>query len=292
MNEASKGSAQRSSWVAVTAGVIGGVLLLGTVSTAAVAGVTAANYDGTEKRQRLTEGADGIVQIDVEASAAKFRIDCETAPAPSGGSAGSRGEDSFTLVTSGSSREWRMVRSGDTLHVEPVKRWFGGFSLFGSGDNRMQEVSLSLPASACDGSKPLDAEVDLGAGEVLVNGSYGLLDVSVGAGNARIEGTALNLELDVSAGEVVLDMSDVRTADLSVSAGSLWGSLSGTAPKQIDIEVSAGDAELTVPDEVYAVRSDVSAGDFEHSLRTDQSVLGHEINVEVSAGSLSLHPAR
>ena len=88
MNEARKGSAQRSSWVAVTAGVLGGVLLLGTVGTAAVAGVAAANYDGTEKRQRLTESADGIVQIDVEASAAKFRIDCETAPAPGGDSRG------------------------------------------------------------------------------------------------------------------------------------------------------------------------------------------------------------
>ncbi len=287
MTETNNESTRRSSWVAVTAGVLGGVLLLGTVSTAAVAGVAAASYDRTEKRQRLTESADGIVRIDVEASAAKFRIDCESASAPAGDS-----EGSFALVTSGSSREWRMVRSGDTLRVEPVKRWFGGFSLLWSGDNRMQEVSLSLPASACDGSKPLDAEVDLGAGEVLVNGSYGVLDVSVGAGNARIEGTALNLELEVSAGEAVLDMSDVRTADLSVSAGSLWGGFSGTAPKQIDIEVSAGDAELTLPDEVYAVRSNVSAGDFEHSLRADQSVLGHEINVEVSAGSLSLQAER
>ena len=97
-------------------------------------------FGHADLRLRLTEGADGIVQIDVEASAAKFRIDCETAPAPSGDSAGSGGEDSFTLVTSGSSREWRMVRSGDTLHVEPVKRWFNGFSLFGSGDHRMQDL--------------------------------------------------------------------------------------------------------------------------------------------------------
>lgn len=292
MTEANKGSAQRSSWVAVAVGVLGGVLLLGTVSTAAVAGVVAANYDSTEKRQRLTESAEGIARIDVEASAAKFRIDCESALALGDDSAATTGEGSFALATSGSSREWRMVRHGDTLRVEPVKRWFGEFSLFGSGDNRMQEVSLSLPESACDGSKPLDAEVDLGAGEMLVKGSYGVLDLSVGAGNARIEGTASNLELEVSAGEAVLDMSDVRAADLSVSAGKLWGTFSGTAPKQIDIEVSAGGAELRLPDEIYAVRSDVSAGDFENSLRTDQGPLKHEINVELSAGSLSLQPAR
>lgn len=290
MTEVNRGSTGPSTWVAVTVGVLGGVLLLGTVSTAAVAGVAAANYDGAEKRQRLTESADGIARIDVEASAAKFRIDCEGALAVGDDAEVAGGEDSFALVTSGSSREWRMERRGDTLRVEPVKRWFGAFGWFGSGDNRMQEVALSLPESACDGSKPLDAEVDLGAGEMRVNGSYGVLDLSVGAGNARIEGTALNLELEVSAGEAVLDMRDVRTADLSVSAGKLRGGFSGAAPKQIDIEVSAGGAELRLPDEVYAVRPEVSAGDLENSLRTDSGASDHEIDIELSAGSLSLRP--
>lgn len=292
MTEANRGSIQRSGWVAIAAGVLGGVLLLGTVSTAAVAGVAAANYDGKERRQLLTESADGISKIDVEASAAKFQIDCASALAFGSDDEALEKEASFALITSGSSREWRMIRRGDTLRVEPVKRWLGEFSLFGSGDNRMQEVTLSLPESACDGSKPLDAEVDLGAGEMRVNGSYGLLDLSVGAGNARLEGTAVNLELEVSAGEAVLDLRDVRTADLSVSAGKLWGTIAGTAPKQVDIEVSAGDAELTLPDEVYAVSSDISAGDLENLLRTSDGVTDREINVELSAGSLLLRPQR
>lgn len=293
MTETGRGSTRGSGWVAAAVGALGGVLLLGTVATAAVAGVVAANYDSEEKSQRLTESADGISRIDVDVSAARFTVGCNTALALDADGRAIEGDDqSFFLATSGGSREWRMVRHGDTLKVEPVNRWFGGLVPFGLGEQRAQDVSLLLPESACDGSNPLDADLDLGAGNLQVDGTFGLLDLSIGAGNARVEGTALNLELDVSAGEAVLDMLDVRTADLSVSAGKLRGEFAGAAPKQIDIEVSAGGSELTLPDEVYAVRSDVSAGDFENSLRTDKSVTDHEIDVELSAGSLSLRPSR
>ena len=54
--------------------------------------------------------------------------------------------------------------------------------------------------------------------------------------------------------------------------------------------MSAGTADIWLPDEVYSVTSDVAAGDFQNALRTDNSVMTHVIEVEVAAGGLSLRP--
>lgn len=283
MSETNTTSPRRSSWVAITTGVLGGVLLLGAASSAAVAGVFTANYDSAAKPQLLTETAEGISEIDVDASAARFVLTCD----------GDGGDsDEFTLSTSNGSREWSMKRHGNSLRVEPVDRWFGGFSMIGPRNNRLQDVSLSLPRSACDGARPLDADLELGAGSLQVDGAFGALDLSVGAGKVWIDGSATALDADVSAGEAVFTLADVRTAEISVSAGQLRGEFTGAAPKRVDIEVSAGSADLWLPDEVYAVTSEVAAGEFENSLRTDQSMAKREIDVEVSAGGLRLHPRR
>lgn len=290
MTENNSGLPKKQNWVAITAGVLGGVLLLGTVSTAAMAGVFAATDDGKEKSQRLFEDAAGVTRIEVDASAAKFVISCDSAGAL-GDDESSTGQDTFALLTSGGSREWRMVRHGDTLRVEPVDRGFG-LSLFGLDQYRMQNVSLAVPQSACERATPLDAELGLGAGQLQVDGRFGELSLEVGAGDARVTGEVRSLSADVSAGGATLNLSGVRTASLSVSAGDLWGDFDGAAPERIDVEVSAGSAELTLPDEVYAVTSDVSAGDLENSLRTDNGVTANTIRVEISAGSLALHPRR
>ena len=60
MSETHSAAPKRSNWVAITTGVIGGVLLLGAASTAAVAGVFTANIDPNVVPQliRLSVGPD------------------------------------------------------------------------------------------------------------------------------------------------------------------------------------------------------------------------------------------
>ncbi len=223
---------KRSNWVAITTGVIGGVLLLGAASTAAVAGVFTAHIDPNVVPQLIREDAAGIERIDVDSSAAQFVVGCEW---PEG-----KSSEEFMLSTSTGGQEWRMVRHGDTLKVEPVSRWFGGFSVIGPRSDALQAVTLLLPSSVCEGTSVLDADLEISAGDLTVDGTFGVLNLSVGAGQARIDGAVEALEVDVSAGEAVLYLSNVQTADLSVAAGSLRGVLDGTAPSRVDIEVSAG----------------------------------------------------
>lgn len=280
MTETNGAAPKRSNWVAITTGVIGGVLLLGAASTAAIAGVFTATADPNVVPQLIREEAAGIQRIDVDSSAARFTVSCEWPEEKS--------SEEFVLSTSTGGQEWRMKSRGDTLKVEPVSRWFGGFSMVGPRSDALQAVTLLLPTSVCEGANILDADLEVSAGDLTVEGAFRALDLSVGAGQARIDGTVETLEVDVSAGEAVLYLSDVQAADLSVAAGSLRGSFDGTAPSRLDIEVSAGDAAIWLPDEIYSVKSDVAVGGFENGLRTDNSVTKHEIFAEVAAGHLIL----
>lgn len=282
MSDTNGGAPKRSNWVAITTGVIGGVLLLGAASTAAVAGVFTASFDPTVVPQLIREDAAGIERVDVDSSAARFMVSCEWPEKKS--------SEDFLLSTSTGAREWRMSRLGDTLKVEPVSRWFGGFSIamVVPRSDSLQEVTLLLPSSVCEGTNVIDADLSVAAGDLTVEGGFGQLELSVGAGRARVDGTAETLEVDVSAGEAVLYLSDVRTADLSVAAGSLRANLDGAAPSRVDIDVSAGDAAICLPDEVYSVKSDFAVGGFENGLRTGRSVTNHQIFADVAAGSLIL----
>ena len=74
---------------------------------------------------------------------------------------------------------------------------------------------------------------------------------------------------DLSAGGADIDLDDVAEADFSVSAGAVDARLTGTAPRTVTVDVSAGALELTLPEAAYDVRSDVSAGEFENGPNTE-----------------------
>ena len=121
----------------------------------------------------------------------------------------------------------------------------------------------------------LDADFGLGAGDLTAEGDFGELELDLGAGRATLSGSADVLTVDVSAGRADLDLADVRSAKLTVSAGSLVGTLTGDQPDAITLDVSAGSADLTVPEGDYDVSSDVSAGDFDNRDRLDAGCLEH-----------------
>lgn len=271
----------RSNWVLITTSIVGGAVLFGTIVGAAITGIYSATRDSNVVPQLLTAEAEGITRIDVDASAARFTVTCERP--------GGADDDVFTLSTSTGEREWRMETRRGALRVEPVNRWFGGFSLIGPRSDARQDVALLLPASACEGGSPLDAGLAIGAGEMQVDGPYGELDIEIGAGEIRVDGTAREVDVEIGAGEAALYLGDVRSASLSVSAGSLRGGFEGRAPGELDIEVSAGAVDLRLPDEGYAIESSVAAGDFDNRLKTDPQA-SRQIEVDIAAGSVTLRP--
>src|SRR5699024_8477251 len=119
----------------------------------------------------------------------------------------------------------------------------------------------------------------------VADGDFNRLDVELGAGEANVSGSARELD----AGSANLNLANVQTAELEVSAARLITELTGSAPDNVNAEVSAGRLEVTLPDTEYAVNSQVSAGNLDNELQTS-SASDHRVNVEVSAGNTSLRP--
>ena len=178
---------------------------------------------------------------------------------------------------------WSLERDGDTLTVSsPRWEWGMGWVFGGSGS-----AVLLLP----DDLEGLDAELQMAAGSFHADGEFGAVGLSVGAGEVDLAGAADDLTIDLSAGRATLDLADVDTADLTVSAGSMDAALTGSQPSDIRAEVSAGSLNLVVPEGSYDVTSDVSAGNFRNSLGSDPGA-DSTISVNLSAGQVSLRSAR
>ncbi|MCK6066422.1 MULTISPECIES: hypothetical protein [Microbacterium] len=181
-------------------------------------------------------------------------------------------------VRNSTNGEWTLRHDGQTLLVHSPRVMWG--SWFGNGNGR---AILTLPAEL-EGS---DARLSVGAGSLTADGAFGELDLGMGAGEMTVTGSADMLVADVSAGRADIDIDGVREADLQVSAGDLFARLGGSAPSEVRATVSAGSLQLTLPDDVYDVRSDVSAGGFDNGLRT-ASDASAQVFVEVAAGNARL----
>lgn len=272
-------AASRSNWVAITVAVLGGTLLLGAMGTAAIAGIYAATRGEVGEAQFLTNSADGVTDLSVDATAANFTITCD-------GSVDR--QDTFEFSTDSGDRQWRMFERGGQLRIEPNEPWIG--VSFGGGSQRIQDITLGLPAQACDGSALLNADVELGAGKLLMDGNYGEVEALVEAGDFDFRGDAAQFELELAAGSANFVANNVAEGSVTVSAGKVTGEFAGSAPTLLKTEVNAGRAVLTLPDESYSVRSDVSAGSFDNGLRTEQGASEYVVKVDVSAGHLSIQP--
>jgi hypothetical protein len=158
-----------------------------------------------------------------------------------------------------------------------------GWIFGGSG-----RATLTLPQAL--ERTALDAQLSLAAGDLEATGNFGVLDIEMGAGDASVTGTARELSADVSAGRAVLELEGVRDAELTLSAGQLDARLTGDAPDQVQIDVSAGSLDLILPEGTYDVASNVSAGSVDNRLDTSSGA-GPRVVVEVSAGHVVLRSA-
>lgn len=255
--------------VMVLFSVLGGLILLAVAASTIFSSVLNFNRGSAT----VTAETSGISGVNVEANASQFNLEF--------------GEVSeATLETSGLNADgWRLTRDRNELYVEAPNQWLSWcFFNCNFGDN---QVSLVLPEELNDGS--LNANIDLAAGNIEATGTFDELGLELGAGKATINGSAQQLDAELNAGSADLQLADVQTADLSVSAGRLNTELTGRPPGNVDLGVNAGRLDLTLPDNTYSVNSEVSAGNLDNQLRTDAaSEFG--INVDLSAGNATLRP--
>jgi len=266
----SRGSAGRV--ISVVAIVVGSLVLVGAV----VPTIRGAIAEATRTTEVLTADVTGVTGLELDGAAAHVTLDFSDV-------------DEARLSLEGVRGDWRMERDGDELVVRSGDGFFGGgwgdWGVFGRSEAD-ERVVLTLPSSL----RGMDADLSLGAGELIADGEFGALDIDLGAGSVDVTGSADHLSVDMSAGSAELDLAGVRDAELSLAAGSLTGQLTGRAPDRVDLDVSAGELDLTLPDEAYAVTQDVTAGQFDNGLTVDPGS-DHVITVEVSAGRVSLRPA-
>lgn len=265
----------RSSGVAaisVVVAVVGGIALLGSGGTAAAAAAgdlwSASLPDSVQ-----TVDVDGIDGIDLDVDGSNMRIEFGDV------------DEAELSITNGRGPAWTFERDGDELTVHsPESKWGWWFSNW-FGDEEI--AVLTLPQSLNDSG--LDGDLRLDAGSLDVEGDWGHLGVEVSAGALGLDGAADSLDVQMNAGRADILLDGVNTAVLGVSAGNLDVELTGVAPTQTTIDVSAGSLDLTVPDEAYGITQEVSAGSLD--VKVDQS--GSErrmIDVTLSAGSATIRP--
>lgn len=253
--------------ILIATAVVGGLALLGAGGTGAFAAVS----DLTRSDSASTLDVTGVTSLDLEVGASDVTVEFSDV------------DQAELVVTGGRGGQWRLDRDDDELVVRSPQSFFGWS--FGNWFGNEETVVLTLPEELQ--SSRFDADLSLSAGSLDIDGEFGTLSVEVGAGALTVSGSASTVDADVNAGRAEIDLENVDDADLTVAAGRLMADFTGTAPDSVILDVSAGTLELTVPDESYDVRSEVSAGSFDN--RLDVSTTSrHSIVATVSAGSATV----
>ncbi|MGN8027782.1 DUF4097 family beta strand repeat-containing protein [Microbacterium sp. 22242] len=253
------------------AGIIVGVLALASVGGASAVAATAQAVDGSRADgSGISVDAEGVKTLSLDASAGTVTIRfADVAQA--------------TLQSAGrGSGDWKMRRQGDELIVDNPRSGFGWW--IGSWFQDGPEMQLTLPQ---DLEGTLDADLRLDAGSLDAQGRFDTLATKVSAGRLTVSGSASSVSARVDAGAADLRLSDVTTADLTMSAGQLDATISGSRPDLVKLDVSAGSMDVTVPSGSYSLTKDVSAGTLDARIPTDPSA-DHRIQVNLSAGGVTL----
>lgn len=264
---------QSARAVAITAIALGGVIAIGTVTSAA-ASTLASSAQQTTSRQVAVSGVD---QIDVDVNAGSLRVefaDVDTAE--------------LTVTGGAGAERWTLRQDGTELRVATPNHsfwWLSWPRWFGRGDSG--DGVLRLP-QALAGS---DADLELAAGSLVADGDFADLDISSGAGRVQVDGSAETVSADISAGRADLNLADVSSADLELSAGEMDATLTGAQPQTLKLRASAGSMNVTVPEGDYDVSEDTSAGRFENRIGSTPGAAS-TVSVDLSAGRIVLSTDR
>ncbi|UJP09541.1 DUF4097 domain-containing protein [Microbacterium sp. KUDC0406] len=250
--------------ITVVTAVVGGVAIAGSAAAAAFAGANQLSTGPTSTSTAVT----GVTDLDLSVDAADVRVEFYD------------GAQARLESDGGDLDGWRVYRDGDELKVRSPDRGWNWF--LPDWLHESETVTLLLPESLSG----MDADFDVQAGALHVDGEFGELDATVDAGALNLNGSARSLDADVNAGRADIALADVRDAEFTVSAGRLTAELSAV-PREVSLDVSAGQLTLTVPDDVYSIRRDVSAGTLNSDLQ-ESSSSSNRIDASVSAGTANL----
>lgn len=252
--------------LSITIAVLGaGALVIGGVATAF--GTVREATSLAPVAQSITDVA-GVEGIDIDVSAGDLRVEF--------------GGSDVTLVSTGETG-WTLARDGDQVVVSsPDEAFDFGFDWLWRDADR--SATLTLPASL----EGTDLDIDLSAGRVIAEGAFGEAEFEMSAGSLELEGSARTLEGRISAGRAIVELADVREVGIELAAGHLQGTLTGDAPAQVDLDVSAGSLDLSLPDVAYSVTHDSGAGELDLNNLQQRSDADHRIQVGVTAGKVDL----
>ena len=248
--------------------VVGGIALVGILVTTLLSSIVGQSSQGSASQ---TANATGVTQLDLNSNAGNVNIVFDDV-------------DQATLDATGQhANRWELVRRDEVLAINAPDTWFSWcwFNCEGT------EVTVTLPQELNDGS--LNAELDLNAGRLDATGNFNELAVELNAGEINVDGAARALQTEVNAGNANLQLADVETATFEVAAGRIDSELTGTAPTTTEIDVSAGQLILELPDAEYAVATDASAGSVNNNLRTAPDA-ANRLTVDIAAGDVTLRP--
>lgn len=264
--------------IMITTAIAGGLVLF-------TAGASAAFGVGEPMSARSGElstsaDAEGITGLDLDLRAGNVTLEYASV------------SEAKLEVTGPGSERWGMRRDQNTLVVESP-RLSSGFCFLGicpdGRRNGLTTVTLTLPQKFQ--RTALNVDVELAAGDFRADGTFGELSLDLGAGEATVSGSARTLDVSVHAGDYSIDLADVARAGFETAAGSGTAQLTGKAPVDIDIEISAGSLDLTIPDVEYRLDSSVTAGDIASQIRTSQTSQ-NRIEASVAAGEIVLRPGK
>jgi hypothetical protein len=173
---------------------------------------------------------------------------------------------------------WTFDQEGDSLRVASPS---GSFVDAGRG----ARATLTLPWDL-EGSG-ITADIRVTGGALELTGGFGDVTVEVAGGVATLDGAARDIDVTVTGGSATAAIMDAEAAAFEVAGGELTATLSGVTPTRTDVEVTAGSADITLPDDEYRVRVDDGVGSVDNGLRTSSSATA-TVDVTATMGSVRL----
>ena len=240
--------------ISVVTIVAGGFIALGTflgTGLSAAHGMASSRWDATVGEQVSSAAESGALSsLDVQVAGARLSIVSGDVEAPE-----------LDAATSGPNA-WTFERDGDHLRV---------VSPTGSFIDPDSRATLTLPRGSS-----VAADVRVSGGTLDVQGDFDALDLEVSGGSATVSGTARSVDLSLAGGSASVDLTDASTA-----------ALGGTTPEATRVEVTAGSADVTLPDDEYAVTTDDGVGTVDNALRTSPDAPA-QVDVTATMGRVTL----
>ncbi|WP_314454537.1 hypothetical protein [uncultured Microbacterium sp.] len=255
--------------VSVVTIVVGAVVAVGTLAGTGVSAVAGmADWRGDTSSYDVSSDSSALALTDLQIDLAGGDLTVEYGDVESAQlDADSRGRQG-----------WTFDQEGDSLRVASPS---GSFVDAGRG----ARATLTLPWDL-EGSG-ITADIRVTGGALELTGGFGDVTVEVAGGVATLDGAARDIGVTVTGGSATAALMDAEAAAFEVAGGELTATLSGLTPTSTDVEVTAGSADITLPDDEYDVRVDDGLGSVDNGLRTSSSASA-TVDVTATMGSVTL----